>query len=313
MSKNIQTILGGGGAIGTDLAKGLKRYTDNIRIVSRNPRKVNPEDELITADLRDRQQVFKAVEGSDIVYVTIGFDYKLSVWKKMWPTFIRNVIDACKQNKAKLVFFDNVYMYDKNFLGNMTENTPVNPSSKKGKVRAEVAQLITNEYLRGNLEALIARSADFYGPNNNKSALGMTVIDNLKKGKAANWFARADKIHTYTYTPDAAIAVALLGNTPDAYNQVWHLPTDDERLTGKNWIELIANELHVKPRIMIVPKWLLGIMGLFMPIMKELKEMVYQYENDYFFNSSKFVKRFGFSPIRATEGIRRTLEADVSN
>jgi nucleoside-diphosphate-sugar epimerase len=307
----VQTILGGGGAIGSELAKSLKRYTDRIRIVNRNPKKINPDDELMTADLANRQQVFKAIENSDIVYVTIGFEYKISVWKKQWPSFIRNVIDACIQNKAKLVFFDNVYMYDKKYLGNMTEDTPVNPSSRKGKVRAQVAQMITDAYSKGELNALIARSADFYGPGNTKSVLGITVFDNFKKGKAANWFARADKIHTFTFTPDAAKAVALLGNTPDAYNQVWHLPTHDEQLTGKKWIELIAGEMKVKPKYMVIPEWLLGVMGLFMPIMRELKEMVYQYKSDYVFNSSKFQKRFGYLPVHPIEGIQKTLEGKL--
>lgn len=305
----MQTILGGGGSIGADLAHDLANYTDKVRIVSRNPKKVNESDELMPADLTKREEVFKAVEGSEVTYVTIGFEYNIKVWRQKWPSFMQNVIEACKQYRSKLVFFDNIYMYDKDYLGNMTEETPVNPGSKKGKVRAEVAKMITDEFGKGRLKALIARSADFYGPANNNSVLIVTVFTNLKMGKPANWFARTDRIHNYTYTPDAAKATALLGNTPDAFDQVWHLPTDNVKLTGRQWIELIAKELHTKPRYMVIRTWMLGIMGLFMPVMKELKEMIYQYDRDYFFNSSKFEKKFRFKPVENIKAVKSIAES----
>src|SRR5690625_3285113 len=160
----MQTVLGSGGAIGVVLAKALHEYTDQIRLVSRNPQKVNPSDELMAADLTKASNVRKAVEGSSVVYVTIGFPYSKKVWKKLWPQFISDVKAACKENQAKLVFFDNMYMYDKNYLNGMAEETPINPPSKKGKVRKDIAAMIMDEVKKGELTALIARSADFYGP-----------------------------------------------------------------------------------------------------------------------------------------------------
>jgi nucleoside-diphosphate-sugar epimerase len=305
----MQTILGGGGSIGKELAKELNKYTDKVRIVSRNPKKINENDELVAADLSNRDEVFKAVEGSEVVYITIGFDYKLKVWREKWPAFMQNVIDACKKYKSKLIFFDNIYMYDRAFLGNMTEDTPIKPSSKKGIIRTQIAKMVTDEFAKDELTALIARSADFYGPGSDKSVLVVAVIENLKKGKPANWLANDNKIHNLTFTPDAAKATAILGNTPDAYNQVWHLPTNNAKLIGKKWVELIANEMQVKPRIMVMPIWLMGILGIFMPIMKELKEMAYQYDRDYFFNSEKFEKRFNFKPTSIEEGIRSIIKA----
>ena len=305
----MQTILGGGGVIGTELAISLRDFTDKIRIVSRNPKKVNETDELMSADLSRRNEVFKAVEGSEIVYITIGFDYNLKTWKEKWPTFMQNVIDACKKYHSKLVFFDNIYMYDQNYLGNMMEETPINPVSKKGKVRAKVAEMITDEFGKGQLMALIARSADFYGPKNDNSALVIMVFDNFKKGKKANWFARVDKIHNYTFTPDAAKGTAILGNTPDAYNQVWHLPTTSSRLLGIQWIDLIAKEMNVKPKYMVMPIWLMGIIGIFVPVIKELKEMAYQYDRDYFFNSTKFEKKFNFKPTSPIDGIQEIIKS----
>lgn len=304
----MQTILGSGGAIGIPLARELKKHTNKIRLVSRNPKKVNETDELYPMDVSDLTQIDKAIAGSEVVYVVIGFEYKLSVWQYTWPRFLKEVIHACKAHNARLVFFDNVYMYDKSSIPFMTETSPVHAPSKKGEVRQQLHEMLMNEAEKSSLTTLIARSADFYGPDNKNSALNMMVVDNLLKGKKAQAFGDINKIHTYTYTPDAAKATALLGNTMDAYNQVWHVPTTKEKLTNLQWIHLIANALKVDAKIQTVPVWLIKILGLFIPIMKEFPEMIYQYEQDYVFDSTKFEKRFGITATAPEEGISVLIE-----
>ena len=303
----VQTILGSGGAIGVPLARELKNYTDNIRLVSRHPVRVNETDQLFAADVSDLKSVDKAIAGSAVVYVTIGFEYSLKVWKKTWPMFMGQVIDSCIRHNAKLVFFDNIYMYDKSSVPFMTETSAVNPPSEKGKVRAQIREMILKQVEKGDLTALIARAADFYGPDNKNSALKIMVTDNFMKGKKAQVFGNPDKIHTYTYTPDAAKATAVLGNTPDAYGQEWHVPTTKEKLSTRQWIELIARELQTKPKIQEVPAFLIKLLGIFIPIMREFPEMLYQYEQDYIFDSSKFEKRFGFGATSAGEGIKNMI------
>ena len=309
----MQTILGANGTIGSVLAKELTAYTNQIRLVSRNPKKVNEIDELFPVDLSDASRVEKAIEGSEVVYLLVGFDYNIKVWQDKWPKLMRAAIDACINHKSKLVFFDNVYMYDINAIPHMTENSVINPPSKKGAVRKEIADMLLNEVNSGKLTALIARSADFYGPNNDKSYLLEMVYKNIKKGKKPNWFIDINKKHSFTYTPDAAKATALLGNTLDAYNQVWHLPTDKNTLTIKEMITLFANEMNVENKVSVLPMWLLRILGLFIPIMKEMPEMMYQYNRDYFFDSSKFDERFNFKTTSYKEGVKLTIEQTKNN
>jgi nucleoside-diphosphate-sugar epimerase len=157
------------------------------------------------------------------------------------------------------------------------------------------------------LKALIARSADFYGTKN--SILVELVVKNLDKGKKAMWFADAGKLHTFTSAEDAARATALLGNTPDAFNQVWHLPTSPEALTGEQWINLVARLMNKPARYTVVSKWMISALGLFVPIFREFAEMAYQYDRDYIFNSAKFEMRFGYTPQKPEEGIARLLTA----
>lgn len=311
LKNSLQTILGAGGAVGTELARALPRYTDKIRLVNRNPVVVNPSDELVQADITQREEMMRAVEGSSVVYLTVGFPYKAKIWEEVWPKTIRNTIDACKEHQARLVFFDNIYMYDASFLEGMNEKTPVNPSSKKGKIRAEIAATITEEINLGSLNALIARSADFYGPGiQGVSILTETVLNNLSKGKRAFWLGDPNQPHSFTYTPDAGKATALLGNSPEAYNQVWHLPTAAQPFTGKEWVEAVAKEMGVTPKMMTVPKLMVQLMGLFSPFMKEMEEMMYQYNRPYVFDSSKFTNHFNIPPTSYTEGIKEIVFKD---
>ena len=304
----MQTILGAGGIIGKELAKSLPKYTDRIRLVSRNPKRVNPTDEIVSANLLDADQILKAVKGSEVVYLTAGLPYNIRTWQSQWPVIMKNVIDACKKNNAKLVFFDNVYPYGR-VNGWMTENTPLNPSSKKGEVRKKIDDMILDEVGRGALKAIIARAADFYGPNTPLSFVNVMVFDNFKKGKKAQWLIDANVKHSLTYTPDAGKATAILGNTESAYNQVWHLPTDRNALTGKEFIEKGAKEFGMSPRYMVLPRWMLQMVGLFNGIIRESVEMLYQSDSDYLFDSSKLDKAFDFKVTSYGQGIRETVNS----
>lgn len=307
----MQTIIGSGGAIGIELAKALKKYTPEIRLVSRNPKKIHNTDQLFPADILNYNELENAVKNSTVVYVTVGFEYNAKLWEEVWPKFINNLINICKTENCKLVFFDNVYMYNENQLNGMTEETALNPSSKKGKVRKEIAETIMGEVEKGNLKALIARSADFYGPSvKNSSLLTETLFDPLSKGEAANWFGSIDFKHSFTYTVDAGKATALLGNTESAYGQVWHLPTASNPLTIKQWIEKVAIELNVAPKSQVLPKSLVEEYGTSNEFMREAVEMFYQFDRDYIFDSSKFEGEFSFEPTTYEAGIAAIINTD---
>ena len=303
----MQTILGANGAIAVELAKALKNYTSDIRLVSRNPKKVNDTDTLLSADLTNREEVFNAIKGSEIVYLTVGFEYKIEVWRAVWPPLMRNVIEACLTNKCKLVFFDNVYMIGGDNVKHITEESPFSPTSKKGEVRTELNKMILEAIKNQGLQAIIARAADFYGVVKDKSILMEVVHKNLSQNKKAQWFCNAKVKHSFTYTPDAGKATALLGNTPEAYNQIWNLPTDKQSLTGEEWVKLFAKEMGKSDKYQLIPSFLIKILGFFVPFMKEVYEMRYQYDRDYFFDSTKFEQYFNMKPTTYQDGVKEIL------
>ena len=305
----MQTILGANGVIATELSKNLPRYTNSIRQVSRHPKKVNDGDEIVEADLLDYSQAEKAVAGSDIVYLLAGLKYDIKTWKEQWPKLMRNVIDACKKHNSKFVFFDNVYAYGE-VKGTMTEETPFKPTSKKGEVRAQVATMLLDEIKAGNIQGLIVRAADFYGPGAIYSLTYSTVTQKLKAGKGAQWIGDPKAMHTFTYTPDAGKSVALLGNTPSAFNQTWHALTSKEPMTGEQYVR-IACELKGQPyKLQTLHTFGVSMVGLFSPILHEFVEMHYLMTDPLIVDDAALQQLLGgMSKTPYPEGVRQSLAA----
>ena len=305
--ENLHTILGGGGAIGLFLRDELTARNLPVRIVRRNTIIPGAHVEMIAADLSVPRQVREAVAGSSVVYLVAGLPYNHRVWRSLWPVIMRNTINACRETSARLVFFDNVYMYGR-VTGPMTEQTPFNPCSRKGEVRARIATMLLEEIRAANLTALIARSADFYGKGAENSIPHRLVFARMADGKPAFLLAADDLKHSYTYTPDASRALVMLATDDAAWNQTWHLPTAHHPPTGKDFVTMAAREFGFPPRYRILKHHLLALAGLINPVIREIPEMLYQNESDYIFDSTKFEKAYRFAPTAYTEGICRTAQ-----
>lgn len=304
----MQTILGANGIIGTEVAKELyKNYTHDIRLVSRNPRKVNETDTLFPADLLDAAQTEEAIKGSEIVYLTIGLPNVSHRAQEQWPTIMQNVIDACINLQVKLVFFDNTYMYGKT-EGVIKEGNPFLATGIKGKVRSRVSTLLLNSIHHGEITALICRAPEFYGPRNTKSITNALVFGNIRKSKKIKVLVNDHCVRTLVYTPDAGRAVALLGNTPDAFNQTWHLPCDNNRLTAKEFIQEASSAYGHKLHYFVLKNWMINLLANFNPYLKETVEILHRYQTNHIFDSSKFMNRFpDFKVTTYTEGITEII------
>ena len=133
------------------------------------------------------------------------------------------------------------------------------------------------------------------------------MFERLRAGKTPQWVGNAKAMHSFTYTPDAGRSAALLGNTPSAYGQVWHALTSKEAMSGEAFVRM-ACELSAKPfKVQVAPRWMLGLMGLFVPVLRENMEMMYQFEHDYRFDSSKLEKLFNVQATDYRKGIQATL------
>jgi nucleoside-diphosphate-sugar epimerase len=299
----MQTILGINGTTGLEIAHVLLEKGIKVRGVSRRP--YAGAWEHVQADVMNLESLKHAVDGSEVVYCCVGLEYTVKVWEQDWLSLIENVIEACLSAKAKLVFIDNVYMYGL-VQGEMTEATPIKPSSKKGAVRKAVAEKLLDAFKNKGLKGCIARAADFYGPDCEKGLLTEAIFKNFQKGKTAQWFGYTDKVHSFTYTKDIGKAAVILGNDEKSNGTVWHLPTAANPWTGQQIVDFVANEMGHKNKTMAIRGVFLTVLGVFIPILKEFKEMMYQYENDYIFSSALFEKTFGMKPTPYEVGMKET-------
>lgn len=299
------TILGAGGAIGNELVTLLAARAEPLRVVGRNPKATPGATETLAADLTDEAQTIRAVAGSSVVHLLVGLKYDHTLWEKAWPRVMSNTIEACKRARAKLLFFDNVYMYGK-VSGPMTEETPFNPCSKKGEIRAKVATTLINEWRSGALTAMIARSADFYGPDAQNAVPNLLVFEPFSKKRKASWLVNDSVPHSLTYTRDAAQGLVQLAERDTAWNQTWHVPTTPNPLTGKEFVALVAKEFGVAPKYRVLGRPMLRVAGWFDPLVAESYEMLYQSDAPYVFDSGKFAREFCFAGTSYADGIHAT-------
>ncbi len=305
----LHVILGANGVIGRETSRGLTRAGVRLRQAGRTPTAEGPTDEVLVTDLLDPAAVDRAVAGAAVAYLVAGLRYDHRVWATEWPRVMDNCIAACVRHGTRLVFFDNVYAYG-GVVGPMTEVTSFNPCSRKGEVRARIAFTLLETMAQGEITAMIVRAADFYGPGAVQSLTHGAVFERLRAGKTPQWIGDPSAVHTFTLTPDAGTATAFLGMRDDAFGTTWHLPTSSEPITGREFIRRACMAAGQPDRVQVAPRWMLRLMGLFMPILRENDEMMYQFEHDYRFDSTKIREVYGLDATPVDAGIAACLAAN---
>jgi nucleoside-diphosphate-sugar epimerase len=299
------TILGAGGVIANHLTPLLVAQNKPFRVVSRTARPTPGATEVVAADLTDRDQTLRAVAGSSVVLLLVGLQYDRKIWAEQWPRIMANAIEASKRAGARLLFFDNVYMYGR-VNGPMNEEAPFNPCSRKGEIRTQIATTLLDEMKAGALTAMIARAPDFYGPATPTGVANVLVFDAWAKNQKASWLVDDSVPHSLIYTPDAARAVLALAESDSAWSQTWHLPTTPNPPTGREFITAAAQAMNRAPKYRVLSPLMVRLFGWFNPVVGEIYEMLYQNDSPYVFDSSKYARAFGFSGTPYDEGIRAT-------
>ena len=301
----LHSVIGGNGTIGAEAVRHLAAAGCQVRVVQRHPKPIAGAVATASADIFDLDGLTRAVEGSDVVYLIIGLPYDAKTWLEGFPRAVSHAVEAARRVGARLVYFDNVYMYGP-VRGLMTEETPDQPTTQKGLARARAARVLMEAVEKGAIRGLIASSADFYGDYRPFDQV-KAIADKLVKGQKAQLLFRDDKVHSLTYIPDAGRAVAALGQRADAFDTIWHMPTDPNALTGAQLVALIGALLGKEARHTALPKLLLRMVGLFNGTLRGLLEMSYQFEQDYRFDSAKIARAYGLTATPMRQGLAEHL------
>ena len=301
----------GYGAVGRAVVAQLLGEGRHVRIAQRSrPADLPFAVPFTPCDVLDAASVTAAVAGAAQVVVAIGFAYDGDLWASAWPRAMANLIAGCEASATRMVFIDNLYMYGAQTEA-LREDMPLPDIGKKPAARAAVTRLWQAATHRVKIAAL--RAPDFYGPGVTLSHLGDMAFGALRRGKAAQMVVPADTLHDFAYVPDIARAAVLLLDAPDAdFGQAWHMPCAPIE-TPRRIIEMGATAVGARPRLTAIPMALHPLLGLFIPMLRELREMRFQWDRHYAVDARRFTQRFGFLPTPFAIGAAATAQSFVGS
>jgi nucleoside-diphosphate-sugar epimerase len=290
MSQNV--VIFGYGPVGQATAELLSRRGQPVLVAQRNrPATLPAGATFLSCDVLDADSVRRTVAGCSQMVVAIGFAYKIAVWRKSWPLAMQNLLAASEAHGVSMVFVDNLYMYGPQRTP-LREEMALTVTGGKPGVRADISRMWMAASSAGRVRVTALRAPDFYGPGVGNSHLGDIAFGALANGRRATLIAPPDTPHDFAYVPDIARAVATLLDAPDdAFGQAWHMPCAPIR-TPRQILALGAQSLGLKLKLTALPLWSLPVLGLAVPMMRELAEMRFQWDRPYAVDADKFKKRF---------------------
>jgi nucleoside-diphosphate-sugar epimerase len=284
-------VVFGTGPVGLAVMDELVSKGERVRMVNRSGRASVPHGvEVVGGDAADPTFTREASDGASVVYFALNPPY--NKWPELFPPLQAGVLEGATAAGAKLIAMENLYMYGPTDGRPLTEDLPYAPNTRKGKVRATMSKELIEAHTSGKVRVAIGRASDYFGPRVLVSAAGEQVFGRAVRGKSAQVAGDPDQPHTYTYVPDIGRGLAILGEHEEALGQAWHLPSP-ETLTTRQFVEMIFEEVGKPARIQAAPKILLRAMGLFNPGMREMIEMLYEFEEPFVVDDSKFEEAFG--------------------
>lgn len=303
-------VVFGGGSLGSAVQRALLAAGHRVRAVSRSGRGALPGVESHRGDASDPAATRTACAGAAAVYNCAAPPY--TDWPRLYPAIQKGLVEGAGAAGAVLVSAENVYVYGR-VDGPMTEDTPLAPCSRKGELRARMFEELMAAHRAGTVRVAVGRGPDYYGPEAVVTTVyGERVFYNAIAGKPADIFGDPDARHTFAYVDDFARGLVTLGTRPEAIGKAWHVPCPPA-LTQRAMLELIYRAAGHPPKLRAMPGWLAKGIGLFVPILRELAEMQYQWTMDYDFRCDRFLAAFGGGFIAHEEGVKRTLAWFVAN
>ncbi len=302
--RDLQVVFGTG-QVGLALAARLTSSGVPVRSVSRHRAPMLAEGvDWRGVDARDPEAATDAAKGASVIYQCLNAPY--THWPEQFPPLQRAVLTAAERTGALLVSLENLYGYGSTGGTPMTEDLPLRATTSKGRARAAMTAELLAAAQSGRVRIAIGRASDFFGAEATESTLGARVFGNAIAGKRADFIGNPDLPHTYSYVPDIAAGLAVLGTDQRAVGQVWHLP-GPETLTTRAVLQLIASEVGHPVPVRSVPKLVLRIVGLVNPMMRELAEMAYEFEEPFVLDTTKYESTFGAAGTPLDVAIKETV------
>ncbi len=300
-------VIFGAGQVGDPLARLLLASGKRVRIAKRSPGGVPPGTQVMPGDASDPAFCAEAAAGATAVYHCMNPAYDAKLWAELIPKWMDNLVAAAARTGARLVVLDNVYMLGRPGGRPLDEATPLNPCSRKGEIRARAAEHLFEAHRRGDVLATSGRASDYYGPGGTQTHLGDFFWRPALAGKKARVLVNPEAIHTYHYIPDVAAGLLTLGVAEaDAYGRPWMLPCAPAE-TMRELVARFSRRLGREIKLGRMPRWMVKALGIFVPLMREVDEMLYQWEEPFVINDRQFRERFSQEPADVDKAAAATV------
>lgn len=299
-------VIVGAGQIGSQLAERLAADGDDVTVVTRSGS--GPDAPLVhkvAADATDRAKLTELTRGADALFNCANPPYH--TWTKDWPPLAESMLATAEATGARLVILSNLYGYGP-VSRPMTENLPLAAKSIKGQVRAKMWQDALASHEAGRARVTEVRASDYFGPGAGELAhMGSRMVPPVLKGKRAQFIGDPDVPRSITYIPDVVDALATVARDDRSLGRPWHVPTGPA-ITARAFATRVAELGGAKPaRISQTPHFALRAAGLFMPVLRELEEIRYQFVEPFVLDSSDFEQTFGVAPTPLDKAIEATI------
>lgn len=305
-SKELHVIFGSG-PVGLSVAAELQKKGKQVRVVNRSGQAAVAEGvEVVAGDASNLETVQTLSQGAAVIYNATHASYEK--WPEVLPRLQENMIEGAAASGARLVVIDTLYLYGETQGAEMTEATPHTATSRKGRMRAQLAWGYLQAHRVGKAKVAIGRAADFYGPLVTNSALGDNIFPAVLSGKPALTFGNIDLPHSYSYMSDIARGLVALGEREEAWGQDWLLPVV-KPISTRQVLQLIEAELGQPVEIFNLASYeQAAATGFFDPIfLNEYRELFYQYTEPQIVNSAKIEKVLGITPTPLKEALAATI------
>jgi nucleoside-diphosphate-sugar epimerase len=307
MSSHALHVVFGTGQVGSALVKHLAAQGLAVRAVSRHrPAHFADDIDWRLGDASSAESATDAARGATVIYQCLNASY--TNWPKEFPPLQHGVLMAAEHTGSLLVSFENVYGYGPTAGRPMTEDLPLAATTVKGRTRAAMTHDLLTASEIGRVRIAIGRAADLFGPGVTESALGRQFFPNAVAGKKVDFIGNPDLLHTYSYVPDVAAALAVLGTDDRAVGQVWHLP-GPETVTTRAILGMVETRLGHAVGIRRMPVLALRALGLVNPMMRGLAEMAYEFEEPFVLDTTKYQSMFGGQTTPLSEAVETTVDS----
>jgi nucleoside-diphosphate-sugar epimerase len=301
----VHVVVGANGGAGHAVVKALAARGLQVRAVTRNGRgNATPGVEPAAGEALDATSMKAVCRDAAVVYNCVNVPYPQ--WRIQLPRIAEVLTAAAGAAGARLVLMDNLYMYSP-VDGLISETTPRRPPGPKGRLRLELEEYYLEAHRRGRVRVAIGRASDFYGLQANSMAMILGIHPALR-GRRAQWVGTLDAPHTLNYLPDVGAALAVLGEHDEALGEIWHLPAA-EPLTGRQFLELVFETIGRPRRIGLLTRPMMRLASVFSPTIREVVEVLYQFERPFVVDASKFVRAFGRQVTPHQEAVRQVVGA----